>query len=76
MLWLQFSVGPLLDDLLKKPFQHADFSQLASRARILSMLAALNVMVAWIKLFKYLSFNKTMLQLSETLSSVRSINIK
>ncbi len=29
---------------------------------------ALNVFAAWMKLFKYLSFNKTMTQLSQTLT--------
>jgi hypothetical protein len=41
------------------------------RSRILTQISAFNVFVAWIKLFKYLSFNKTMTQLSGTLSAVR-----
>ena len=60
----------LLEELLKKPFLHADFSPLADASRTLTILSAFNVLVAWIKVFKYLSFNKTMTQLSETLSSV------
>merc|ERR1712024_169873 len=32
-------------------------------------LSALNLFVAWIKVFKYLSFNATMTQLSQTLTS-------
>ena len=39
------------------------------RFNYLSYAAAFNVFVAWAKLFKYLSFNKTMTQLSGTLSS-------
>ena len=55
---------------LAKPFLHADFSPLADSSRQLTILSAFNVFVAWIKVFKYLSFNKTMIQLSETLSGV------
>ena len=63
-------ISGLLQALLQKPFLHADFSPLANAARTLTILSAFNVLVAWIKVFKYLSFNKTMTQLSETLSSV------
>ena len=38
--------------------------------RNLTTLSAFNIFVAWIKIFKYLSFNKTMIQLSGTLSAV------
>ena len=62
-------VNSLLKALLAKPFLHADFSPLADSSRQLSILSAFNVFVAWIKVFKYLSFNKTMTQLSETLSA-------
>ena len=40
------------------------------RSLTLSTLSALNLFVAWIKVFKYLSFNATMTQLSQTLTSV------
>ena len=63
-------VNSLLKALLAKPFLHADFSPLADSSRQLTILSAFNVFVAWIKVFKYLSFNKTMIQLSETLSGV------
>ena len=63
-------VNSLLKALLAKPFLHADFSPLANSSRQLTILSAVNVFVAWIKVFKYLSFNKTMIQLSETLSGV------
>ena len=38
--------------------------------QLLVEFAAFNVFVAWVKVFKYLSFNKTMTQLSGTLSAV------
>ena len=41
-----------------------------NRSNILNTLSALNLFVAWIKVFKYLNFNATMRQLSETLTSV------
>ncbi|TRY80381.1 hypothetical protein TCAL_04863 [Tigriopus californicus] len=68
-IYLIFSVDGVLEQLLKKPFKFADFSFLASNARTLTVLSALNVFVAWIKVFKYLSFNKTMTQLSGTLGA-------
>ena len=42
-------------------------------SRTLIILMAWNIFVAWIKLFKYLSFNKTMTQLSGTLGAVSYI---
>lgn len=63
------TVSGLLRELLDKPFNYADFSQLANTARQLTILSAFNIFVAWIKVFKYLSFNKTMTQLSGTLSA-------
>lgn len=39
-------------------------------SRTLTVLSALNIFVAWIKFFKYLSFNATMTQLSGTLGAV------
>ena len=67
-----FKVKSLLELLLSKPFLHADFSPLGTLYRNLTTLSAFNIFVAWIKIFKYLSFNKTMTQLSGTLSAVRS----
>jgi hypothetical protein len=60
----------ILEELLAKPFQFADFAPLANNSRTLTILSALNIFVAWIKFFKYLSFNKTMTQLSGTLGAV------
>merc|ERR1719220_2937576 len=53
---------------MKLPFQYADFTSLSKSAKTYTYLAGFNVFVAWLKVFKYLSFNKTMTQLSGTLS--------
>ena len=68
-------IPTILENLLKLPFQHADFSDMAKKSDILNTLSALNLFVAWIKVFKYLSFNATMTQLSQTLTSVSSTEI-
>ena len=44
--------------------------------QLLIEFAAFNVFVAWVKVFKYLSFNKTMTQLSGTLSAVNIYSSK
>ena len=69
---MTLSVGGIVDSLLKKPFTFADFGFLASSSRTLTTLSALNIFFAWFKFFKYLSFNKSMTQLSNTLGAVRS----
>ena len=50
-------------------FRHTNFVYSFSN-QLLVEFAAFNVFVAWVKVFKYLSFNKTMTQLSGTLSAV------
>ena len=50
-------------------FRHTNFLYPFSN-QLLVEFAAFNVFVAWVKVFKYLSFNKTMTQLSGTLSAV------
>ena len=50
-------------------FAHSNLP-LGTLYRNLTTLSAFNIFVAWIKIFKYLSFNKTMIQLSGTLSAV------
>lgn len=62
-------VQQVLDTLLQLPYEYADFSQLSNQVKALTYLSGFNVFVAWIKVFKYLSFNKTMNQLSGTLSA-------
>ena len=55
-------------------FAHSNFP-LGTLYRNLTTLSAFNIFVAWIKIFKYLSFNKTMIQLSGTLSAVITFSI-
>ena len=55
-------------------FAHSNLP-LGTLYRNLTTLSAFNIFVAWIKIFKYLSFNKTMIQLSGTLSAVITFNI-
>ena len=66
--FMLYSVNTKLEGLMKLPFQYADFTGLSKVSKSFTYLAGFNVFVAWLKVFKYLSFNKTMLQLSGTLS--------
>ncbi len=59
-----------LKDLLDTPDQFADFTSLADINKTNNNFIAVGVFLAWIKLFKYISFNKTMTQLTSTLSRV------
>ena len=111
----QIALGVLIDSqihdklaiLLDKPFEYADFSQLAARYNIfilcstcwyqnflleylhnwfgilkiyvfrlnrnqlINELSAANLFVAWLKVYKYMSFNKTMATLTGTIAQVR-----
>jgi len=58
----------MLQDLLSEPDEYADFSQLGSTSTMFKSVVAICVFFSWVKLFKYISFNKTMTQLSSTLS--------
>jgi polycystin 2 len=60
-------VGAKLDELLKDPSVYADFERLSYWETRFSNAIAIAVFMAWIKIFKYISFNKTMTQLSSTL---------
>ena len=55
-------------ELMALPFDFADFSSLSAMAKQANYLASFNIFVANLKILKYLSFNKTMNQLSGTLS--------
>lgn len=61
-------VDSLLADLLNKPDEYPDFEKLGFYQTQFNNAVALAVFFAWIKVFKYISFNKTMTQLSSTLS--------
>ncbi|XP_052236513.1 polycystic kidney disease 2-like 1 protein isoform X2 [Dreissena polymorpha] len=66
-VYRSIKVGDLLKDLLGKPDQHADFVFLSFGQVQFDNAIAVAVFLAWIKIFKYISFNKTMTQLSSTL---------
>ncbi|KAI5932542.1 Polycystic kidney disease 2-like 1 protein [Manis javanica] len=54
--------------LLQQPNAYADFKFLAFCQTQYNNMNAVNLFFAWIKVFKYISFNKTMTQLSSTLA--------
>ncbi|KAG7229937.1 hypothetical protein INR49_009657 [Caranx melampygus] len=60
-------VDNLLGKLLENPDIYADFEFLAFWQTQYNNMNAVNLFFAWIKVFKYISFNKTMTQLSSTL---------
>uniref|UniRef100_A0A667XTS1 Polycystin 2 like 1, transient receptor potential cation channel n=1 Tax=Myripristis murdjan TaxID=586833 RepID=A0A667XTS1_9TELE len=60
-------VDKLLGKLLQQPNIYADFEFLAFWQTQYNNMNAVNLFFAWIKVFKYISFNKTMTQLSSTL---------
>ncbi|TKC47877.1 hypothetical protein EI555_012917 [Monodon monoceros] len=60
-------VNWLMGKLLQQPNTYADFEFLAFWQTQYNM-NAVNLFFAWIKIFKYISFNKTMTQLSSTLA--------
>ncbi|NWU55677.1 PK2L2 protein, partial [Dromas ardeola] len=62
------AVSLLMEELLSDPHAYPDFYFLAFWQVLYNNMIAVNVFFAWIKIFKYVSFNKTMTQLSSTLS--------
>ncbi|XP_055447686.1 polycystic kidney disease 2-like 1 protein [Psammomys obesus] len=61
-------VNRLMGRLLQQPDTYADFEFLAFWQTQYNNMNAVNLFFAWIKIFKYISFNKTMTQLSSTLA--------
>ncbi|XP_061490655.1 polycystin-2-like protein 1 isoform X2 [Rhineura floridana] len=61
-------VNRLMGQLLRSPSIYADFEFLAFWQTQYNNMNAVNLFFAWIKIFKYISFNKTMTQLSSTLA--------
>ncbi|XP_076980518.1 polycystin-2-like protein 1 [Tamandua tetradactyla] len=61
-------VNRLMGKLLQQPNIYADFEFLAFWQTQYNNMNAVNLFFAWIKIFKYISFNKTMTQLSSTLA--------
>lgn len=67
-IYRTISVEKLLHELLTNPYLFPDFEFLGFWQTQYNNAVALAVFFAWIKIFKYISFNKTMTQLSSTLS--------
>ncbi|NXE04016.1 PK2L2 protein, partial [Lophotis ruficrista] len=61
-------VSLLMEELLSNDEVYPDFYFLAYWQVLYNNMIAINIFFAWIKIFKYVSFNKTMTQLSSTLS--------
>ncbi|XP_010123541.1 PREDICTED: polycystic kidney disease 2-like 2 protein, partial [Chlamydotis macqueenii] len=61
-------VSLLMEELLANDEVYPDFYFLAFWQVLYNNMIAVNIFFAWIKVFKYVSFNKTMTQLSSTLS--------
>ncbi|KAJ8789403.1 hypothetical protein J1605_021930 [Eschrichtius robustus] len=61
-------VNRLMGKLLQQPNTYADFEFLAFWQTQYNNMNAVNLFFAWIKIFKYISFNKTMTQLSSRLA--------
>jgi len=66
-----FSVELLIEDLLQKPDEFADFEFFSYWQMQFNYGVAITAFLAWAKLFKYISFNKTMTQLTETMSQAK-----
>ncbi|CAF3530095.1 unnamed protein product [Rotaria sordida] len=68
-IYRQVQVNNLLDQLLEKQTrQYSDFTFLCYWQYQFNNVISATIFLAWIKIFKYISFNKTMTQLSETLT--------
>ncbi|XP_007938223.1 LOW QUALITY PROTEIN: polycystic kidney disease 2-like 1 protein [Orycteropus afer afer] len=61
-------VNRLMGKLLQQPNTYADFEFLAFWQTQYNNMNAVNLFFAWIKIFKYITFNKTMAQLSSTVA--------
>ncbi|CAB4058862.1 PKD2 [Lepeophtheirus salmonis] len=66
-VYTTYSVTFLLRSLLSVDDYFPEFISLARTYQYLQEVSAIAVFIAWIKVFKYISFNKTMLELSGTL---------
>ncbi|XP_064627409.1 polycystin-2-like isoform X2 [Lineus longissimus] len=67
-IYRTIKVSEILTQLLKEPEQYADFEFLSFWQIQFNNAVAIAVFCSWVKVFKYISFNKTMTQLSSTLA--------
>uniref|UniRef100_A0A1I8IF70 EF-hand domain-containing protein n=1 Tax=Macrostomum lignano TaxID=282301 RepID=A0A1I8IF70_9PLAT len=63
------TVGKKLQELLQDESRFPDFDFLSYWQQQFNNAIAFTLFLAWVKFFKYISFNKTMTQLSSTLSA-------
>ncbi|KAF2355422.1 Polycystin cation channel PKD1/PKD2, partial [Trinorchestia longiramus] len=67
-VYSSLTISEKLNDILSDTSQFANFELLGYTTVQYNSAVAVCVFFAWLKLFKYISFNKTMTQLSSTLS--------
>ncbi|XP_027624642.1 polycystic kidney disease 2-like 2 protein [Tupaia chinensis] len=67
-IYCNIQIFRLLGELLKSTEKYSDFYFLAYWHVYYNNIIAITIFFAWIKIFKFISFNKTMSQLSSTLS--------
>ncbi|XP_013419430.1 polycystin-2 isoform X1 [Lingula anatina] len=67
-IYRTIAVDTMLEKLLENPEEFPDFEFLSFWQMQFNSAVAVAVFFAWVKVFKYISFNKTMTQLSSTLS--------
>lgn len=67
-IYRYFTVENKLPGLIARGNEYADFETLAYWQEHYNILIAVTVFLSWIKVFKYLSFNRTMTQMTQTLS--------
>jgi hypothetical protein len=61
-------VSAVIDSLLTDEAVFPEFDALAGYQKMFDNAIAVTAFACWVKIFKYVSFNKTMSQLSSTLS--------
>ena len=69
-IYKYIAVNTLLKGLLAQPEIYVDFAYLAWWSKMFQNFSGLCIFVAWIKVFKFISFNKTMSQLAGTITKV------
>uniref|UniRef100_A0A452FK49 Polycystin 2 like 2, transient receptor potential cation channel n=1 Tax=Capra hircus TaxID=9925 RepID=A0A452FK49_CAPHI len=74
-LYSNMKIYHMLGQLLRNTEKYSDFYFLAYWHIYYNNIIAITIFFAWIKIFKFISFNKTMSQLSSTLSRSLNINV-
>lgn len=67
--WRQREIDNHISTIIANQNSYSDFDSLSFWSYTFDIMAACTIFIAWIKIFKYISFNKTMTQLAETLSA-------